>query len=74
MSDQDVIRAYEEVLNQIYGAFASAFIGARGDKTTEAEVESRFLRSVARARHVRDRALALLGGKAVAGQKVSANV
>ena len=74
MSDQDVIRAYEEVLNQIYRAFASAFIGARGDKTAEAEVESHFLRSVARARHVRDRALALLRGKHVVRLKVSANV
>jgi hypothetical protein len=64
MTDQDVIqKAYEADLMQIYGAFASNFTGARGDKATEAETEEQFQRSVAHARHIRDRALGLLGIK-----------
>jgi hypothetical protein len=54
MSDQDVIqKAYEADLTQIYGAFASAFTAAQGDKPTEAEIEVQFQRSVAHARHIR---------------------
>lgn len=64
MSDQDVIqKSYEAVLTQIYGTFASAFTAAQGDKPTEAELEAQFQRSVAHARHIRDRALELLGKK-----------
>jgi hypothetical protein len=62
MTDHDVIqKAYEADLTQIYGAFASNFTGAQGDKPTEAEIGVQFQRSVAHARHIRDRALGLLG-------------
>lgn len=64
MTDQDAIqKAYQADLTQIYGAFASNFTGAQGDKPTEAEIEAQFQRSVAHARHIRDRALGLLGEK-----------
>jgi len=67
MTDQDVIqKAYEADLTQIYGAFASNFTGAQGDKPTEAEIEEQFRRGVAHARHIRDRALCLLGVKPAA--------
>lgn len=64
MSDQEVIqRAYEADLGQIYGAFASSFTHAMGDKRTEADLEAHFQRSFAHAAHIRDRAIALLGEK-----------
>jgi hypothetical protein len=70
MSDQDVIqRAYEADLTQIYSAFASAFTGAQGNKPTEAEIEIQFQRSVAHARHIRDRAFDLLEKKSAAKKR-----
>lgn len=70
MSDHDVIqKAYEADLTQIYGAFATGFTAAQGDKPTEAEIEVQFQRSVAHACHVRDRALALLGEKHAAKRR-----
>jgi hypothetical protein len=72
MSDQDVIqKAYEAALTEIYGAFASTFTAAQGDKPTEAEVEVQFQRSVAHARHIRDSALALLGKKPAAKRRTA---
>lgn len=72
MSDQDVIqKAYEADLTQAYGAFASTFTAAHGDKPTEAELEVQFQRSVAHARHIRDRALALLGEKPTAKRRTA---
>ena len=72
MSDQDVIqKAYEADLTQIYGVFVSTFTTAQGDKPTEAETEVQFQRSVAHARHIRDRALALLGEKSAAKRRTA---
>lgn len=72
MSDQDVIqKAYEADLTQIYGAFASAFTAAQGDKPTEAEIEVQFQRSVAHARHIRDRAFDLLVTKSAAKRRTA---
>jgi hypothetical protein len=72
MSDRDVIqKVYEADLTQIYGAFASAFTAAQGDKPTEAELEVQFQRSVAHARHIRDRAFDLLEKKSAAKQSTA---
>jgi hypothetical protein len=72
MSDQDVIqKAYEADLTQIYGAFASMFTAAQGDKPTEAELEVQFQRSVGHARHIRDRAFDLLEKKSTARRRTT---
>jgi hypothetical protein len=61
MSDREVIqRAYEADLTTIYAVFGSNFTTALGDKQKETEAEAGFQRAVAHARHVRERALALL--------------
>lgn len=72
MSDRDVIqKAYEADVTQIYGIFVSTFTAAHGDKPTETEIEVQFQRSVAHARHIRDRAWALLGEKPAAKRRTA---
>lgn len=61
MSDREVIQnAYEADLARIYSIFVSNYTTALSDAEKEAEAEEGFQRAVAHARHVRDRALALL--------------
>jgi hypothetical protein len=61
MSEREVIqKAYEADLAAIYAAFVSSYTTAMSDKDLEAEAEAGFRRAVAHARHIRDRALALL--------------
>jgi hypothetical protein len=61
ISDREVIqKAYEAGLMTMYAVFVSNFTTALGDKQKEAEVEADFQRAVVHARHVRERALALL--------------
>ena len=55
-----VLDAYAKLVEQLFAVFFSSYTGARGDATEEAAAEQRFKAGLVHARHIRDRALALL--------------
>jgi hypothetical protein len=61
MNDKELIqKAYEASLSAIYAAFVAAYTAALGDEETERQAEGQFRSNVLHARHIRDRALAVL--------------
>lgn len=60
-TDQEVVQsAYEQLLETLFATFFSSCNGAMSDPAAATEAEQRFKMGVLHARHVRDRALALL--------------
>ena len=57
---QHVLDAYGERIQQLFKVFFEAYTSAQGNTSEEANAEQRFKAGMAHARHVRDRALALL--------------
>ncbi len=61
MTEKDLVQAaYEATFALAYRAFYDAYTSASGDKAKEADAEARFQFGVNHARHIRERALALL--------------
>jgi hypothetical protein len=61
MSDRETIqKAYEADLARIYAVFAAEYTAALGNGQEEAAAEAGFQRAIAHAKHIRDRALALI--------------
>ncbi len=61
MNEQPHIEtAYAALVGTIFNVFTQSFAAAQGDKTAEAAAENTFRNKIARARHLRDRAIASL--------------
>jgi len=61
MNDKELIqKAYEASITAIYAAFVVAYTAALGDEQSEKQAEGQFRSNVLHARHIRDRALAVL--------------
>ena len=61
MNEQPHIEnAYAVTVATIFNAFLTSFVTARGDATAQAAAERDFRDKIAKARHARDRAVALL--------------
>lgn len=61
MTDNDVIEeAYRAALKDIFRVFFGSYTNAQGDPEGESDAERAFRKGVQHARHVRDRALAVL--------------
>ena len=70
MDDKALVQtAYETTFAAIYKAFFEAYTSASGDKQKEAEAEARFQSGVIHIRHIRDRALGLLGSPAASPKR-----
>jgi hypothetical protein len=55
-----VLEAYGAAIQLLFKVFLESYIAAQGNTEEERNAEQRFKRGVTHARHVRDRALALL--------------
>jgi len=61
MDDKAIVaEAYEKVIEQVFTTFFTSYTAAQSNASEEAAAEQRFRAGVVHARHVRDRALALL--------------
>ena len=55
-----ILEAYGRLVEQLFTVFFSSYTAAQGNATEEAAAEHRFKAGLVHARHVRDRALAVL--------------
>lgn len=55
-----IVNAYGELVEQLFRVFFSSYTAAQGNTDEEHGAEQRFKAGLVHARHVRDRALALL--------------
>lgn len=61
MTDRDLIQAaYEDTVRSAYRVFFESYTNAQGSKPDEDAAEANLQRAFTHARHIRDRALALL--------------
>jgi hypothetical protein len=60
-TEQDLINAaYGDAVRNLYQVFAQAYTAALGAATGQQQAEANFQRGITHARHVRDRAIALI--------------